>query len=392
MVSSVYTDAIRAVCETVSQKIYRAPEGFDSWTAECLNLSGQVSAFKHKSHVIEVLAEKLQELQMSHLGIYVPSETKQLWTGQSKDTGLRGRFVDAQYVIFQVLPGSPAESAGIRAGDSLATINEKSVVSQFQVQKTKGKFVFLRGENPLEASLEPAKVQTDDLPSLTRVGEEVGLLRISSFRKDLFDDEIWRSIGAERLPEFKKLIVDLRENPGGNFVAMLRGLSPFFCHPKSVGYIIKPRVKMPHGAVIKNLPNQSDDMFQVEIFSNYSLVNLETYAGYGCFEGEVVILVDEETASVAEIFAEAMRTRGKTLILGRVTSGDVLLGVWYDLSILGKDHSFSVPEAVYQNPAGDTLESIGVTPDFEVQYQLDEALNGQDSYILRARETLRGRF
>ena len=101
-------------------------------------------------------------------------------------------------------------------------------------------------------------------------------------------------------------------------------------------------------------------------------------------------MIDQETASVAEIFAEAIKHRKKSKVIGAVSSGDVLLGVWYDLSILGRVHSFSVPEALYQNPEGETLERVGVSPDFEVEYKLEEALLGRDSFVLEAVSSLRG--
>jgi carboxyl-terminal processing protease len=389
-VSSVYKDTVSVVCETVTARLYEQPVGFKKWSAECLQLANQVSAFRNKTHVVDLLSNKMAELELSHLGIYAPAQTKVLWTGESKDTGLRGRFIESQYVIFQVLKGSPAEKAGVKVGDSLATVNDKSVASQWQVQKTIGEFVFLRKGEPKKVKLTPEAIQIDEAPSVSKLSQDTGLLRVSSFRKELFDRENWRRLAKQGLQQYKKLVIDLRENPGGSFVAMLRALSPFFCQPQSAGYIIKPRLVDHHSTVIRSLPDDASDLFQVEIFTKHSLINLETYSDYGCFEGQVVVLIDQETASVAEIFAEALKYRGKTQVLGRVSSGDVLLGVWYDLAIIGKDYSFSVPEALYQNPEGKTLERVGVPPDFEVEYKLMEALEGKDSYLEAALSVLRG--
>ena len=388
--SSVYGDAISMVCKTVSARIFEKPDGLTKWSKECLSLSDQVSAFRHKSHVVNLLAEKLDELQMSHLGIYVPSETRQLWTGESRDTGLRGRFIETQFVISEVLKGSSAEQQGVKVGDSLATINGKSVISQWQGQKARGEFVFLRGDNLLTFQIEPEKMQIDEAPTLESVDRGVGRLRISSFRKELWDKLAWSTLAKEGFAKYQSLIVDIRGNPGGSFVAMLRALSPFFCEPHSIGHVIKPRDLATHASRVRKLPDDPSDALQIEIFSENSIVNLETYEDYGCFRGRVVVLIDQETASVAEIFAEAIKHRKKSKVIGAVSSGDVLLGVWYDLSILGRDHSFSVPEALYQNPEGETLERVGVSPDFEVEYKLEEALLGRDSFVLEAVSSLRG--
>jgi hypothetical protein len=80
-VSSVYKDTVSVVCETVTARLYEQPVGFKKWSAECLQLANQVSAFRNKTHVVDLLSNKMAELELSHLGIYAPAQTKVLWTG-----------------------------------------------------------------------------------------------------------------------------------------------------------------------------------------------------------------------------------------------------------------------------------------------------------------------
>jgi len=387
VVSSVYRDAIDLVCDTVFSNLYTHPENFLSWRKQCRKLGDEVSAFSARSAFLNQIQDHLNTLHLSHLGVYFPDETKRLWEGKSKDTGIRGRFVEGQFIVFDVLAGSAAEQAGVMIGDSLAAINGKNVTSKFQVQTTKGRFEFLRANELKRFDLVPTEISIDENPKLIELNPQLAVLRISSFRKELFEEAQWLKL-TQNLNKYSSIILDLRENPGGNFTAGLRTLSPFFCRPKLVGRIVKPRQVASGNALSKDLPDFMADSEQVEVFTHYPIVNMRTYDSYGCFSGPMVVLIDSQTASVAEVVAEGLKLRDKTRLIGRITSGDVLVGVWYDLSMLGRGYSFSVPEALFKNMDGDSIEGAGVIPDLELDYKLNEAVQGQDSYLLKAEALL----
>ena len=76
-----------------------------------------------KRALIEILNQRLSVIRISHLGAYAPSETLALWTGESVDTGARGRIVDGEIVVTRVLPGSAADKAGLMAGDLVVAVD-----------------------------------------------------------------------------------------------------------------------------------------------------------------------------------------------------------------------------------------------------------------------------
>jgi carboxyl-terminal processing protease len=112
------------------------------------------------------------------------------------------------------------------------------------------------------------------------------------------------------------------------------------------------------------------------------MVNLKTFDNYGCYRGRVSVLTDGETASASEIFASALRDHLHAPIYGAATAGDVVMAVWYSVPLLPSNYSMSVPTAIYKTTRQEVLERKGLWPDHELYYVEDEALRGQDSWIL----------
>jgi carboxyl-terminal processing protease len=181
-----------------------------------------------------------------------------------------------------------------------------------------------------------------------------------------------------------RVIVDIRENAGGNLVSMLRALSPFFCQPTIVGDLALPR-RVDGERLI--MANELSDDEQIEEVETASGVDLQTFPGYGCYQGSAAVLVGPHTSSVSEIFASAMAHRPHARVMGQPTSGDVVLAVWYDLPNMGAGYSISIPEALYLTPEGKPLEGQGVFPENEVFDDLNVWQKGKDSWIRSAQLT-----
>lgn len=324
----------------------------------------------------------LDEFEVSHLMIYDPVEDRRLWKGESVDTGLRTLSIDERFVVWKVLNKSVAQALGVLPGDEVLSVAGAKPHSNWQLQTVAGDYLLQRGDKKIHVALDPKPLVIDRSPELRGLSEGVGLLEISSFRAEYFGEKPWQEVLAG-LNQFKKVVVDLRDNSGGNLVAMLRGLSPFICTEEKVGLLSQPRRSQPIGPAP---PDNLDEMAQIAFLEKYQEVPLKTFPTYGCFRGPVVVLVDGATASVSEIFAHAMMSRPLTRVLGRPTAGDVVLATWYNLPLLGPGYSLSIPEALYLTVNGESLEGGGVWPHAELNYVLAELLAGKDSWLLRARE------
>lgn len=377
---SQYQDVFQFTCRMVAAKFYQPSEQLTTWSEQCEEDALNVSIFWGRSKLIRMLQRTLDRLEISHLRIYDPEEEKYLWKGQAVDTGLRVRMIDGQFVVSEVLLNSAAAKVDVKPGDIVMRLNDIPITSTSSIQAGKGIFTFERNKKEYQAVVEPTELQVDSSPQIVDAGGGVGLLRISSFRSEYFDANNWKAKVTE-LKSYKKIVIDLRDNAGGNFVAMLRALSPFFCEPELVGALEMPRKKA------ENLPaieDNVDDLYQIQAVDKYHEIGLKTFAGYGCFKQPVIVLTDAGTASVSEIFAAAIRMRPKSQVWGAATRGDVVLAIWYDIPFFAKGYSLSIPEAQVLTYKGEMLEGKGIWPDRDLYYTIEDATKGQDTWLLKA--------
>lgn len=376
------SDGVRSICDLVDQHFYKVDSELFAWLKDCRSLASEVRPWHSQEAVVERVQWLMDGLRVSHFQIFTPSEDKKIWRGEAVDTGVRARWVEDRLVVFKVLRSSGAEKAGLRAGDDILRIDGSDRISPWRAQNVGGEFIFKRAEQVLTAVVVATPLQVDEGPQLKKLNARTGLLTISSFRAEYFRGEDWLDI-VEGFREYDALVIDVRDNAGGNFVAMLRALSTFFCEPQEVGTLVQPRKagQEPH-----EFNDETSDEYQISELDRYRAIRLKTFRRYGCFQKSLTVLVNADTASVSEIFAEALRTRERTRVWGLPTAGDVVLAVWYDLPLLGRGFSISIPEAVYLNPEGEELEGKGIWPEKELYYNLDEALAGQDNWLREAAE------
>lgn len=371
-------EVFRSICDLTENNFYRDGEPLRKWVRSCRKEAAQVSGTLNRSALVAQIQNLMGLLNVSHFSIYTPSEDKKMWKGVAVDTGIRSRYVDDHLMVYKVLKGSSAAAAGLRPGDEIVEIEGATQVTPWGAQNRSGRFTYMRGLEMRTATVQATELNVDGGPTLERLSPSTAMLDIPSFRSEFFQD--WNKIRAG-LGAYSHLVVDLRENAGGNFVAMLRALSTFQCGSRSAGKLVRPRQEGEEKAAIDD---NTEDAFQLEELGKYSSLGLITFGNYGCYRGRVTVLIGSDTSSVAEIFAYNMRNRPNTSVLGQPTAGDVVLAVWYDLPALGPGFSVSIPEAEYLTPENGELENHGVSPHREVFYDLAHARAGHDTLVVEA--------
>lgn len=371
-------DIFRQICDLTESSFYKEGAELDRWVRECRRQAARVPWRLSKVELAGRIQDLMGLMNVSHFNIYSPSEDKKMWQGKAVDTGIRARYVEDHLVVHRVLAASGAEKAGIRPGDEILEIEGASQVTPWGAQNRAGGFTVLRGDETLHFKVEAAELKIDGGPSLRRLSAGTAVLEIPSFRSEYFGD--WNGLGGE-LNRYGHVIIDLRENAGGNFVAMLRALSTFHCERKDVGALIRPRKQ---GVDKPAFDDNTEDGFQIQELEKYRSLGLVTYEGYGCYRGRVTVLIGPDTASVSEIFAHSFFSRPNSRVWGQPSAGDVVLAVWYDLPAMGPGYSVSIPEAVYLTPEAEELENRGVAPQKEIYYNLRLARAGLDTFIEEA--------
>lgn len=366
------------VCDLVAQKIFLADEPIKKWHRTCMRRQRLVTPYSPRKLIIKDINNVLGLLNVSHLEIYDASAVRSIWKGESKETGIEADFVDSELVIFKIHPHSPAATAGLKKGDVISTINGEQP-NPWEAQSESGTYVIERRREKRSVQIKTAVIQRSEQITLEKRGKAL-VIQIPSFQARFFSDEKMQEI-AEGVVQSTRVVVDLRGNVGGNFVSGLRFLSNFICQPAEVGSLIRPRSVEKTSA---EMPNDLRDEKQLEKLNQNHKLSLKTFASKICFKGEVRVLVDGKTASVAELVAQALKEFRQALLLGNVTRGQLLVGVWYPLNEVGPGVEISIPEAYYISAQKRRIEGSGVDLDKVLYYDLDELQSGADTWIRRA--------
>ena len=248
--------------------------------------------------------------------------------------------------ITQVYDDSPAKKAGIKAGDILYRVEEKTVtgkdldkvVSWIKGKKgTKVNLTLLRGTNSdkikVTATRDVINVETVKYKVLEN---QIGYISISEF------DSVTGAQFAKALKQLQKkniegLVVDLRNNPGGSLSTVCDILDSIL--PK--GLIVYTKDK--NG---KKEEYTSDEKHRLNL--------------------PMSVLVNGQSASASEIFAGAVQDYGKAEIIGTQTYGK---GVVQQLIDLQDGTCLKLTTSEYFTPKGRNIDGKGITPDVKIEYK-----------------------
>lgn len=368
------------VCELVANRIYLEDEDVVSkWKKTCLQRSRLVKFTSPKDLIIKDLNNVFSLLGVSHLEMYDSTAVKSIWTGEAQEIGIEAEFVDSELVVFKVHPKSPADVIGIKRGDIIISINGEQP-NPWEAKTTSGHYVVKRLKAEIKLDLKVAEILRNEDLHFQEVRKGTAHLEIPSFRAEFYSEEKINSL-RQKLRGMNELVVDLRGNIGGNFVAGLRLLSLFICSPEEVGRLVRPRVEM---SSYQEMPNDLDDEKQIAVLNQNKGVLLKTFSSSDCYQGKVSVLVDGGTASVAEMVAQALKEFRKALIMGSPSRGQLLVGVWYPVPEIGPGVEISIPEAIYLSHKEHRIEGLGVELDKILYYNISEMQSGIDSWVKKA--------
>lgn len=258
--------------------------------------------------------------------------------------GLSSAAEEEYPVITEVYPDSPAEKAGLIEGDRLLKVNGKNVsgkatdeiVSWIQGEAgTKVTLLISRDGSELEVEAELAVVEKPTVEYEMKDGQ-TGYIRIIEFDTVTYD-QFKKAFEDLQSQNMDSLVIDLRGNPGG-------GLT-------TVTDILK--LILPKGLIVSVRDKDG---------------KTTEYTGDGSheFTKPLAVLVNEKSASAAEIFAAAVQDYGIGTIVGTTTYGK---GVVQQIFRLKDGTSVKITMAEYFTPKGKSINGTGVKPDVEVKYE-----------------------
>ncbi len=282
----------------------------------------------------------IEELGDPHTSFLTPEEFNEFYTTMSGEyAGIGAQIVerDGWVTVLASLPGTPAERAGLRAGDRMIEIAGRSTRgwdSDQAVKVLRGargtpvnvKIVRIGVEQPIPFSITREEIHLSSVPYAFMMGDGVGYVNLSIF-SGASAREVRENVERLRGQGMKKLIFDLRENPGG-LLDQGVGVSELFLKPGQ--------------AVVETRGRTAAD-------------NTVARARGGEIAPEmpIVVLVDEYSASAAEIVAGALQDHDRAVVLGARSYGK---GSVQDLFPLSGGNFLKVTTSKWFTPVGRSIQ------------------------------------
>ena len=299
-----------------------------------------------------------------HTAYMDPDETKefdkslsgQIGGGIGAEIGLRNN----KPTIIKPLENSPAQKAGIKAGEVIVKVNDEAS-SDWSVEKvvskirgevgTSVKLTLLSGGQTREVSVVRQNIVSPAVES--GIDGEIGILKVNRFGDDTVS--LSRKYASEFVEKgVKKVILDLRNNPGGT-VGAAQGL---------LGIWLDNQIAMTErrgSEIVKTLRTTGTPI----------LGNMKT-----------VVLINGNSASASEITAGALREYGKATLVGQKSYGkgsvQIVLG-------LPGGSQMKVTEARWYTPKGKNIDKTGIEPDVKVDLSSDDVNNNVDPQMDKAK-------
>ncbi len=327
----------------------------------------QIKAATSIGQVLAVIAQTLMSFNDSHLFFDPPGITARI------EHGWRMQMIGDKCYVVAVQPGSDAEARGLKPGDRVLSVENYAFTRgdlwklQYIIYNLSPrpslKVVVVKpdGEKKqldIAAKVHEGKMVIDYGPGVANdkmnvVRELETLSRLNAHRTlDLKDGLfIWKMPGffniterqvneiMDRARKHKTLVLDMRGNPGGSEDLLLAVIGNLFDHDVNVGELKRRKETKPLVAKTR---------------------------GDKAFKGQLVVLVDSDSGSSAEILARVVQLEKRGTVIGDRTAGAVMRSRSYDHELgssLVLSYGVHVTDADLVMSDGQSLEHTGVKPD-----------------------------
>ncbi len=300
--------------------------------------------------------EELEEIKNQTEGIYYGIGA---YIGMDTDVGMAR--------ISKVMEGSPAEADGVLAGDYIYKVDDeyvKGLTLEEVIAKVKGpegtvvKLTMLRENtaDPVELEVTRQKIESPTVNHKTLDGG-ISYIQITEF-DEVTVEQFTEALAEEKESGMNGLILDLRDNLGGNLAAVTD----------------IARMMLPKGIIV---------------YTEDKNGKREEYTCDGTHELQVpmVVLVNGNSASASEILAGAIKDYQKGTLLGTTTFGK---GIVQRIISLSDGSAVKLTVSKYYTPNGNNIHKVGIEPDEELKLDAEAYIkDGTDNQLNRAVEIIK---
>lgn len=346
------------------------------------------SKLDREKMVYGAIAGLVRALKDPYSDFFTPEISKQFqedvrgsFSGIGAEIGIRKNIL----TIISPLKNSPAERAGLKAGDKVFKIDETAALDLALDEAVR----LIRGEKGTAVKLTIVRDGLDQAKEIKIVRDTIKIESVTTEAKELASGGKGTPEEKEKLPEdvfvitlnhfnedaatafrkavrefyatnSKKLVLDLRNNPGG-YLQVAVDIASWF---------------LPAGEVVVQ-----------ERFADGSK-ELHRSSGYRLFENvPTVVLINEGSASASEILAGALRDARNSKLIGAKSFGK---GSVQEVVPLPKDAALKITIAKWLTPKGDEIDGKGLEPDIKVELPEDREKIKGDPVMKKALEVIKG--
>ena len=357
-----------------------------AWDSKVQEAHQKIKDEKALNMAIAHVAAVLDSLNDSHTFLIPPRRPYVM------DHGWMMQMIGDKAFVVRVRPGGDADTHGVKPGDQLLAINGYRVgrdnlwrieyafnvlrpLPQLTVTlrnaqgedrkvQLEAKFTHIEGMGNLtdafagESPGRPAEYSFADTKiHVVEIGQDLAIIRLPSF---MFDEGETNKV-TSRMRKYKTVVFDPRQNPGGSVETLKILVGSLFDHDVKISERVARDNSKPLVAKGNHHP----------------------------FDGKVIVLIDSESASAAELMARVVQLEKRGTVIGDRSSGSVMEAKHYSYvvgTIAVTAYGASITDANLIMADGKSLEHDGVTPDELMLPTAADLANSRDPVLARAAE------
>ncbi|XOB40646.1 MAG: S41 family peptidase [Candidatus Nealsonbacteria bacterium] len=291
-------------------------------------------------------------------------DVKGVFEGVGMEIGIR----KGQLQVIAPLEGTPAQKAGLLAGDKIIKVDD-TLTADLSIEEVVD---LIRGPKGTEVAL---TIYRKDWEKTKEVKITRGVIEVPSLKWEIIDDDIaylklyqfsgkaafdFRKAGFEILDSSaRKIILDLRNNPGG-YLEVAQDIAGWFL--------------------------EKGNIVVIEDFGNGNKKEYKAEGNSGFLDYKIVILINEGSASGSEILAGALRDNRGILLIGKKSFGK---GSVQELEKLRGGSSLKITVAKWYTPEGQLITDRGLEPDIEIEITEEDYEQERDPQLDKAIEIIK---